>query len=270
MPRSAGSRAPTVRPCRGPRRPQARPHDAPPARGCRPAPRGRSGCRCPHSGRSPGQNPPQAEESHDVVDPHPPGMAQDRAQHVPGTGRTPRSASRSGPPRRLAPVLTDLVVRVGRGADRDAAGEGIGQPQESALNGRDAGPRGRGMTSTDMPAGGLPLNAGELFVDHPLQRASRSPPHRRSLAAQFGNRAATWVPEAPPARSAPASPCFSARHTRWRSPEQALTTRVSQNAGKALSRRGGPRQGEERAQSRHLGRPDRVAVDRVGLYPASW
>src|SRR5665811_403182 len=79
------------------------------------------------------RNPPQPEEPDDVVDPDATGMTQGRAQHVP-VWRIAELLEPVRPPRRLAPVLAQRVVRARAGREGappgqyDARGQDWSQP----------------------------------------------------------------------------------------------------------------------------------------------
>ena len=77
--------------------------------------------------RRPVGDPPLAEEPEDVVDPDAPRVPEHGAQHV-AVGHEGGIRERIGQPRRLRPVLAELVVHIGRAADGDSGCKHILQP----------------------------------------------------------------------------------------------------------------------------------------------
>ena len=115
----AGSRAPTARRCRGPRRPRPRRPGAPPARRCRSSPRGRSARRCPRSaGRPSGIH--HSRNSPMMWSMRTPPACRSTASTSARNGCVAELVEPVGPPRRLRPVLAELVELVGRCARGDA------------------------------------------------------------------------------------------------------------------------------------------------------
>ena len=114
------------------------------------------------------RDPPQPEQTHDVVDPDAARVAEDPAQHLPpravaGLRQTERM------PRRLAPVLALLVVHVGGGTHGDAAGQGpVQRPGIGPVLGH---AHGQVMHHADRHArrDRRVLSAGQLLVEQPLQ-----------------------------------------------------------------------------------------------------
>ena len=146
----AGSRAPTVRPCRGPRRRRRRRPGAPPARGCRSSPRGRSARRCPRSGGAPfgihhSRNSPMMWSIAD------PARVPQHARDQVAERLVARLGELVGPPRRLRPVLAELVELVRRCARGDAEREHVLQrPRVGAVG---STPTARScMMPSSMPA----------------------------------------------------------------------------------------------------------------------
>src|SRR5680860_189122 len=116
------------------------------------------------------RNPPQPEEPDDVVDPDATGMTQGRAQHVP-VWRIAELLEPVRPPRRLAPVLAQLVVLVRRVTVGAPAREGISQSPGVGPLGVDAHREVVNNPQRHPGFLGLTLDGAKLLVDDPLQPA---------------------------------------------------------------------------------------------------
>ena len=113
-------------------------------------------------------DPPQAEQPDDVVHAQRTGVAQHRAHHV-AQRRVGGLRQVGGAPRRLGPVLAELVVHVRRGADLDARGEGVRVAPHVGPVGVDADGQVVHDPQAHARGPGLGLRTAQLLVDDPLQ-----------------------------------------------------------------------------------------------------
>ena len=86
------------------------------------------------AGRVPFGDPPEAEQADDVVDADATGVLQDGAEHV-AVGRVAELGETVGSPRRLVPVLAQLVELVGGAPTDTPRASASGRPQASAPRG---------------------------------------------------------------------------------------------------------------------------------------
>ncbi len=114
------------------------------------------------------RNPPQAEQSEDVVDAHGPRIGEHAMDHV-AVRLVAGTLQLDGVQRRLAPVLPLLVEHVRRRADRGALGETLGVPPYVRSRGMHAD--GHVRDDADLHAGGAgrALRGMQLLVGDPFQ-----------------------------------------------------------------------------------------------------
>ena len=212
----------------------------------------------PSDGRPPVRHPPQPEQPEHVVDPDTAGMAQHGAQHV-AVRRVADLGQPVRPPRRLRPVLALLVERVGRRADRDAAGHHV--LQRPGVGAVADGPRQRGRArpraTCPPPARGRARPPAARR--RPTAASRRSRPGRRAPCAVRATDGRPRVLQ----RVGPLRP-----HRTVHLGERAPRREVAQPPALALEERvvvglpaGAARHRVHHGQRGPLGLPDRVAVD---------
>ena len=213
----------------------------------------------PSSAGRPIGDPPQPEHADDVVDPHAACVPEHGADEV-AEGLVAELGEPVGPPRRLAPVLAELVVVVRRGADLDALRVDVLQPPR--VGAARVHPHGEVVHDTEAHPGalGLGLRLLELLVEHPLQPALEV--HPVHVVAREGLHDGTVVAAVVGRPLADVVAVVLGKHV----PGGEVGERV------ALPRPvrrvvelppGAPRRGVHDPQGGPLRRPARVAVDRV-------
>ena len=187
----------------------------------------------------------------------PAGVPEDRRHHRPE--RLVRGLGQPvGPPRRLVPVLAVLVVRIGRRAHGDAAGEAV--LERPGVGPETVDPDGQIGHHPEAHAGAQArlVRRRQLLVQQPLQPAVEvdlalvGGPEGRDARGRPDDARLRASPSGPARRSPTAPP-------RWRSRAgPALPAAVGRQR---LLPAGGPRDGEDHLQRGSLRRPGRVPVD---------
>ena len=204
-------------------------------------------------------DPPQAEQPDDVVHPQGARVAQHRAHHVP-QGPVGAGGQVDGVPRRLRPVLAELVVHVRGRADLDAAGEGLRVAPHVGPAGVDAH-REVVHDAQGHPRGlGLGLGAAELLVDDPLEPGEEVDPVGQD-AGLVGHVGGAGV--AQPGRPVLLGPVLLDQRAPQGEALQPLALLGAEALEVALTGPAAPG-GEDDLQGLALGLPGGVAVDRLG------
>ena len=187
-------------------------------------------------GRAAGGDPPEPEQADDVVDPDPAGVPEHGADQV-----AERLVAELGepvrPPRRLAPVLAELVVGVRRRADLDALRVDVLQPPRVGAAGvhadrevvHDAEPHPGAASPWPGPAGAARRA--------PTAASTRSRPGRRASRANVRRPGSSWRPEL--GRPLAGRRCRGPRPARSRS--RSRRARRPRAGGTPRSRARGPR-----------------------------
>src|SRR5829696_10319558 len=204
------------------------------------------------------RDPPESEQPDDMVDTDAAGVPKDGGDHV-AEGTISGLGQPVGAPWWLGPVLTVLVVRIGRRADRHALGVGVLQAPR-------VGPRRmhshRQVVHDAQTHPGAPrgtLDQGKLFVYQPLKPALELDLPGMMLA-ELGDRRRVWMPQLLRPLGKPCT-MMRGQHGPGREVLQTHALTAAVRVEGSLPTRGA-RHREENGQRLALGLPRAVSVDR--------